>query len=155
MLQRSWDLSWPRGLGGAGRRWGGRTGHTARLGDSGPVTRCCAWRESWSSGASVRDFGSIWVSARTAGEKLAAALEARKRWEQLGQQAPEIGVRATGSISLVCTRWGASATAASPGSAARSSRAYEKAGLDLGLGLGVLGRLGEQVAGSVNPDTAP
>lgn len=50
--------------------------------------------------ASVRNFGLVWCSGRRAGEELGLALDARRRWERIGQRAPEIGFRPAGSITL-------------------------------------------------------
>jgi FAD dependent oxidoreductase TIGR03364 len=59
--------------------------------DAGPV------------GASVRNFGLIWVSGRRTGAELDAAERSRRRWEEVGQDIPAIGFRATGSLTVACT----------------------------------------------------
>ena len=45
-------------------------------------------REPEGRGASVRNFGLVWVSGRRAGPELALALRARELWESIGAQAP-------------------------------------------------------------------
>lgn len=60
-------------------------------------------REPEARGATVRNFGLVWVSGR-AEHELAAALRSRELWSDLGAKIPEIGFRATGSITLLRTR---------------------------------------------------
>jgi FAD dependent oxidoreductase TIGR03364 len=57
-------------------------------------------REAEARGASVRNFGLIWVSGRKAGPELSLALRARELWEELAAQVPGIGFRAAGSLTL-------------------------------------------------------
>jgi FAD dependent oxidoreductase TIGR03364 len=57
-------------------------------------------REAEARGASVRNFGLVWVSGRRAGPELALALRARELWEELGAQVPGFGFRAAGSLTL-------------------------------------------------------
>ena len=57
-------------------------------------------REPGSRGATVRNFGLIWVSGRAAGPELALALRARQLWEQLAGRIPGTGFRAHGSMTL-------------------------------------------------------
>jgi FAD dependent oxidoreductase TIGR03364 len=59
-------------------------------------------REPEPRGASVRNFGLVWVSGRRAGPELALALRARELWEQIGAEAPGIGFRPAGSLTLAC-----------------------------------------------------
>jgi FAD dependent oxidoreductase TIGR03364 len=54
-------------------------------------------------GASVRNFGLIWVSGRRSGAELEAALRSRHRWEEVGADVPGVGFRATGSLTLART----------------------------------------------------
>lgn len=58
-------------------------------------------RESEARGASLRNFGQIWVSGRAGGEELDTALRARELWEEIGAQVEGIGFRANGSLTLV------------------------------------------------------
>ncbi len=53
------------------------------------------------SGATVRNFGLLWVSGRAVGAELAMAQRARDLWEQIALDVPGIGFRANGSITLV------------------------------------------------------
>src|SRR6201995_5861752 len=57
-------------------------------------------REPEARGASVRNFGLVWVSGRRAGPELALALRARELWSELGAQVPGLGFRAAGSLTL-------------------------------------------------------
>jgi FAD dependent oxidoreductase TIGR03364 len=52
-------------------------------------------------GASVRNFGLIWVSGRSPGAELAFALRSRELWGALAGGLPELGFRANGSLTLV------------------------------------------------------
>ncbi|MGW1762939.1 TIGR03364 family FAD-dependent oxidoreductase [Streptomyces sp. NPDC002073] len=58
-------------------------------------------REAEARGASLRNFGQIWVSGRAGGEELDTALRARELWESLGAEVPELGFRGIGSLTLV------------------------------------------------------
>ncbi|WP_328936400.1 TIGR03364 family FAD-dependent oxidoreductase [Streptomyces tauricus] len=60
-------------------------------------------RESEARGASLRNFGQIWVSGRAGGEELETALRARELWESIGERVPGLGFRACGSLTLVRT----------------------------------------------------
>ena len=57
-------------------------------------------REPDGRGASVRNFGLIWVSGRRAGPELALALRARELWEEIGADAPGTGFRPAGSLTI-------------------------------------------------------
>jgi FAD dependent oxidoreductase TIGR03364 len=57
-------------------------------------------REPEGRGASVRNFGLVWVSGRRAGPELALALRARQLWEEIAQSAPGTGFRPHGSLTL-------------------------------------------------------
>ncbi|MEW2393758.1 TIGR03364 family FAD-dependent oxidoreductase [Streptomyces venezuelae] len=58
-------------------------------------------RESEARGASLRNFGQIWVSGRAGGEELDTALRARELWEEIGARVPGLGFRANGSLTPV------------------------------------------------------
>ncbi|MEU5537090.1 TIGR03364 family FAD-dependent oxidoreductase [Streptomyces sp. NPDC020362] len=58
-------------------------------------------REAEARGASLRNFGQIWVSGRAGGEELETALRARELWEAIGGQVPGLGFRANGSLTPV------------------------------------------------------
>jgi FAD dependent oxidoreductase TIGR03364 len=57
-------------------------------------------REPEGRGASVRNFGLVWVSGRRAGPELALALRARELWESIGAEAPGAGFRPAGSLTV-------------------------------------------------------
>ncbi len=58
--------------------------------------------EAAPTGASVRNFGLVWVSGRRSGQELDVAQRARRRWEELGAAVPGIGFRPTGSLTVAC-----------------------------------------------------
>jgi FAD dependent oxidoreductase TIGR03364 len=60
-------------------------------------------RETAARGASVRNFGLVWVGGRAAGEELRLALAARQLWEIVAQQIPGVGWRAQGSLTVART----------------------------------------------------
>lgn len=57
-------------------------------------------REAAPRGASVRNFGLVWVSGRAAGEELSLALCARRVWEAVASDCPGTGLRAAGSLTV-------------------------------------------------------
>ncbi|HEY2549797.1 MAG TPA: FAD-dependent oxidoreductase [Streptosporangiaceae bacterium] len=57
-------------------------------------------REAGARGASVRNFGLVWVSGRAPGAELDLALRARARWAELAGHVPGIGFRPHGSLTL-------------------------------------------------------
>ncbi len=57
-------------------------------------------REPEGRGASVRNFGLIWVSGRRPGAELALALRARELWESIAADAPGTGFRPAGSLTI-------------------------------------------------------
>ena len=57
-------------------------------------------REAEARGASVRNFGLVWVSGRKPGPELSLALRARELWAELGALVPGLGFRAAGSLTL-------------------------------------------------------
>lgn len=59
-------------------------------------------REAEARGATVRNFGLVWLSGRARGE-LGAAMRSRELWEKLGADIPGIGFRPAGSITLMST----------------------------------------------------
>jgi FAD dependent oxidoreductase TIGR03364 len=54
-------------------------------------------------GASVRNFGLIWVSGRRTGAELDAARRSRQRWAEMAADIPGLGFRPTGSLTVACT----------------------------------------------------
>jgi FAD dependent oxidoreductase TIGR03364 len=57
-------------------------------------------REREARGASVRNFGLVWVSGRRAGAEVNLALRARELWEEIAGLAPGTGFRPHGSMTL-------------------------------------------------------
>lgn len=60
-------------------------------------------REPEARGASVRNFGLVWVGGRATGAELDTALRARALWERIGERVPGLGFRANGSLTVVRT----------------------------------------------------
>ncbi|WP_344339665.1 TIGR03364 family FAD-dependent oxidoreductase [Kitasatospora putterlickiae] len=60
-------------------------------------------RETEARGASVRNFGLVWVSGRAQGEELETAVRARELWERIGERVPGLGFRANGSLTAIRT----------------------------------------------------
>ncbi|MFJ1764359.1 TIGR03364 family FAD-dependent oxidoreductase [Amycolatopsis sp. NPDC088138] len=60
-------------------------------------------REPEARGASVRNFGLVWVGGRATGAELDTALRARTLWERIGERVPGLGFRANGSLTVVRT----------------------------------------------------
>jgi len=58
-------------------------------------------RERAARGASVRNFGLVWVSGRSSGPELALALRARVLWAELAELVPAAGFRPHGSLTVV------------------------------------------------------
>jgi FAD dependent oxidoreductase TIGR03364 len=57
-------------------------------------------REPGPRGATVRNFGLVWVSGRAAGPELDLALRARALWEELAADVPAAGFRPHGSLTV-------------------------------------------------------
>jgi len=57
-------------------------------------------REAGPRGATVRNFGLVWVSGRAAGPELALAQRARDLWAELGELVPAVGFRPHGSLTI-------------------------------------------------------
>ncbi|MGV9343909.1 TIGR03364 family FAD-dependent oxidoreductase [Streptomyces spiralis] len=82
-------------------------------------------REAEARGASLRNFGQIWVSGRAGGEELETAVRAREIWEEIGGRVPALGFRANGSLTPVrgeLERAVAEAAVARPDAAARGHK---------------------------------
>ncbi len=56
--------------------------------------------EAGPTGASVRNFGLVWVSGRRSGAELDVARRARRRWGELGTEVPGIGFRPMTSLTV-------------------------------------------------------
>ncbi|MFX0576712.1 TIGR03364 family FAD-dependent oxidoreductase [Nocardia nepalensis] len=84
-------------------------------------------REPEARGATVRNFGLVWVSGRSAAE-LDFTLHSRQLWEEIGGRVPGVGFRPAGSMTLVRTPAElavAEAAAASPYAEARGFELLE------------------------------
>jgi FAD dependent oxidoreductase TIGR03364 len=57
-------------------------------------------REAAPRGATLRNFGLVWISGRAPGPELALAQRARTLWQELGELVPAAGFRAAGSLTL-------------------------------------------------------
>ncbi|MGW4488193.1 TIGR03364 family FAD-dependent oxidoreductase [Amycolatopsis sp. NPDC004368] len=82
-------------------------------------------REPEARGASVRNFGLVWVSGRADGPELTTALRARELWQEIGERTPGLGFRPNGSLTVLRTeaeRAVAEAAAAKPDAAERGFR---------------------------------
>ena len=56
-------------------------------------------RDAAPQGATVRNFGLVWVSGRAVGPELELALRSRSLWEAIGKEVPGVGFRANGSLT--------------------------------------------------------
>jgi FAD dependent oxidoreductase TIGR03364 len=82
-------------------------------------------REPEARGASVRNFGQVWVSGRAGGAELAAALRARQLWEAIGSRVPGLGFRANGSLTPLRTKHELAVAEAAVARADAAERGYE------------------------------
>src|SRR5215468_10598920 len=57
-------------------------------------------REDEARGASVRNFGLVWISGRATGEELDLSLRARELWDDVAAAVPGVGLRANGSLTI-------------------------------------------------------
>ena len=57
-------------------------------------------REAGPRGASVRNFGLVWISGRAAGAELALSLRARELWAEVAADCPGTGFRPSGSLTV-------------------------------------------------------
>ncbi|MDM4719343.1 TIGR03364 family FAD-dependent oxidoreductase [Micromonospora sp. WMMA1363] len=86
-------------------------------------------REAEVRGATVRNFGLVWVSGRASGAELEAALRARELWEVIGTEVTGIGFRANGSLTVCRTPEEvavAEAAASAPDAAARGFKLLDR-----------------------------
>lgn len=60
-------------------------------------------REAEARGASVRNFGLMWVGGRAAGPELALALRSRQLWDEVAASSPAVGLRPQGSLTVAAT----------------------------------------------------
>lgn len=78
--------------------------------------------------ASVRNFGLVWVSGRAAGEELGHALRARELWEEVAAEAPAVGFRPAGSLTVALDEAELAVLAAAAGGADAEARGFELLG---------------------------
>ena len=57
-------------------------------------------RDREARGASVRNFGLVWVGGRRSGEELMLALRSRQLWDDVAADVPGVGLRPNGSLTL-------------------------------------------------------
>ncbi|WP_458084762.1 TIGR03364 family FAD-dependent oxidoreductase [Streptomyces malaysiensis] len=82
-------------------------------------------RETEARGASLRNFGQIWVSGRAGGEELDTALRARELWEKIGGRVPALGFRPNGSLTPVRGELEVAVAEAAVARADAAARGYE------------------------------
>jgi FAD dependent oxidoreductase TIGR03364 len=107
------------------------TWHALELAEAG-LTVDHLEAEAGPTGASVRNFGLIWVSGRRTGLELAVARRARRRWEEIATLAPGIGFRPMTSLTVATDSAARSvmrAFAEHPDAAARHIRFLEPDGV--------------------------
>jgi FAD dependent oxidoreductase TIGR03364 len=75
------------------------TWHALELAEAGFVVDHLE-AEAGPTGASVRNFGLVWVSGRRSGTELNVARRARRRWEEVGAAVPGIGFRPLTSLTV-------------------------------------------------------
>ncbi|MFE7801224.1 TIGR03364 family FAD-dependent oxidoreductase [Nocardia sp. NPDC057440] len=81
-------------------------------------------REPEARGATVRNFGLVWVSGRSATE-LDLTLRSRQLWEEIGGRVPGVGFRPAGSITLVRTPAELAVAAAAAADPSAQARGFE------------------------------
>ncbi|MCP2316868.1 FAD dependent oxidoreductase TIGR03364 [Nocardia amikacinitolerans] len=81
-------------------------------------------REPEARGATVRNFGLVWVSGRSATE-LDLTLRSREIWEEIGGKVPGVGFRPAGSITLVRTPEELAVASAAAASESAEARGFE------------------------------
>ncbi len=87
-------------------------------------------RDHLPQGATVRNFGLVWVSGRAPGRELDLALRARQLWQEIGNDVPSVGFRANGSITLASRPDEMEALGCAANSADAAQRGFELLGVD-------------------------
>jgi FAD dependent oxidoreductase TIGR03364 len=114
-------------------------------------------REAGPRGASVRNFGLVWVSGRADGRELALARRARARWAEIAEEVPGLGFRPRGSITVARTEAELAVAKTAAASAGAEDRGFEFLDADAvrelnpALRGGLLGGLHSSADGSVEP----
>ena len=117
-------------------------------------------RDAAARGASVRNFGLIWVGGRAFGAELDLALRSRQLWEELAAAVPGVGFRANGSLTVAQSHEELAVleqVVASPDAARRGWRLLspkEVTGLNPAMGGKVLGALHCSLDAAVEPRRA-
>ncbi|WP_344421516.1 TIGR03364 family FAD-dependent oxidoreductase [Amycolatopsis minnesotensis] len=117
-------------------------------------------RETEARGASVRNFGLVWVGGRAGGVELATAVRARGLWERIGGRVPDLGFRANGSLTVVRTEAELAVAREVANGAEAADRGFklldaaETRALNPALRGGFLGALWCDRDGAVEPRTA-
>jgi FAD dependent oxidoreductase TIGR03364 len=118
-------------------------------------------REAGARGASVRNFGLVWVSGRAPGPELTLSLRARQLWADVADDCPGTGFRPHGSLTVATDEAALSAlelAAALPDAAARGFELLDADGAHdrcPALGAGVLGALSCERDAIVEPRLTP
>ncbi len=81
-------------------------------------------REVAPRGASVRNFGLVWVSGRAPGRELALTIRARELWAEVAEDCPGTGFRPVGSLTVATDDDAASALEAAAGLPDATARAF-------------------------------
>ncbi|MGQ4268736.1 TIGR03364 family FAD-dependent oxidoreductase [Nocardiopsis changdeensis] len=87
-------------------------------------------REDAARGASVRNFGLVWVGGRAPGAELAAAQRSRVLWEEIAERVPALGFRPSGSLTVAATERELAVAEAAARSPEAAERGYELLGPD-------------------------
>ncbi|QFU88102.1 TIGR03364 family FAD-dependent oxidoreductase [Amycolatopsis sp. YIM 10] len=117
-------------------------------------------RELEARGASVRNFGLVWVGGRASGPELATALRARELWERIGAKVPDLGFRANGSLTVLRTEAELAVAAEVAGGSEAADRGFklvdaeETRAINPALGGDYLGALWCERDAAVEPRTA-
>jgi FAD dependent oxidoreductase TIGR03364 len=82
-------------------------------------------REAGTRGASVRNFGLVWVSGRAAGAELTLSLRARALWAEVAADCPGTGFRPAGSLTVATTETEVAALVAADKLADAEDRGFE------------------------------
>ncbi|MEE2054969.1 TIGR03364 family FAD-dependent oxidoreductase [Nocardiopsis tropica] len=81
-------------------------------------------REEAARGASVRNFGLVWVGGRAPGAELESARRARVLWEEIAERVPGLGFRPSGSLTVATTEQELAVAEAAAGAPDAEERGY-------------------------------
>lgn len=87
-------------------------------------------REAGPRGASVRNFGLVWVSGRADGAELALARRSAARWAEIAEDVPGLGFRPRGSITVARTEAELAVAKTAASSEGAAARGFEFLGED-------------------------